>query len=135
MKQVAAAIVVHNNRILVARRGPGQSLEGLWEFPGGKLEECESPQQCVIREIEEELSLEIQAGEILCESVHHYPGGAINLIAVLATTGSRKLEMTVHDGIQWLSPAELLTVDLAPADIPIALRLAERFSYDDGVNA
>src|SRR5687768_107939 len=83
-KPVAAAIVVQGGRILVARRAPGQHLEGLWEFPGGKLEGDETPQQCVVRELAEELAIAVVPDEILTESLHVYPGGAINLIAVIA---------------------------------------------------
>lgn len=86
IRQVAAAIVFHAQRILVTRRAAGQSLEGMWEFPGGKLEWGETPQECIVRELAEELSLAVEPGPVFAESRHAYPGGTINLIAVLAET-------------------------------------------------
>jgi 8-oxo-dGTP diphosphatase len=127
VKQVAAAIVFYDQRILVARRAPGQNLEGLWEFPGGKLEDEESPQHCVVRELAEELSIIVEPGETLTESLYAYPGGVINLIAVLAEAQRPDVCLTVHDAVEWLAPNELLTVDLAPADIPIAEEVGRRF--------
>jgi len=127
IKQVAAAIVFHDGSILVARRAPGQNLEGLWEFPGGKLEPGETPQSCIVRELDEELSLPVKAGPTLTESLFKYPGGAINLIAVVAEASKRDVSLTVHDAVQWLAPTDLLTAQLAPADIPIAEEVSRRF--------
>lgn len=126
-KQVAAAIVFHDGRILVARRAPGQQLEGMWEFPGGKLEPGESPQCCIVRELIEELSMVVEPGQTLTEALHAYPGGSINLIAVLANVASPDAALTVHDAVQWLEPRDLLTVQLAPADVPIAEEIRRRF--------
>jgi 8-oxo-dGTP diphosphatase len=128
IKQVAAAVVFHGERVLVARRAPGQNLEGMWEFPGGKLECDESPQCCIVRELAEELSMEVEPGQTFTESLHVYPGGAINLIAVLARTQTPNVSLTVHDAIEWLAPNELLTVQLAPADIPIAEEIGRHFT-------
>ena len=127
-KQVAAAIVFHDGQILVARRATGQHLGGYWEFPGGKLEAEETAQHCIVRELAEELSLAVSPGAIVTESLHVYPGGPINLIAVYAEVASREVILTVHDEIRWLNPCHLLSVELAPADIPIAEELALRFS-------
>lgn len=127
IKQVAAALIFCHGKILVARRAPDQHLAGLWEFPGGKLENDESPQHCIVRELAEEMSIHVVPGEILIESLFVYPGGTINLIGVLASASSSVVEMTVHDAIKWLDPDNLLSVDLAPADIPIAKEIARRF--------
>jgi 8-oxo-dGTP diphosphatase len=127
VKQVAAAIVFHGPRILVARRAPGQHLEGMWEFPGGKLEAGESPQSCIVRELIEELSINVAPGQTLTESHYEYPGGSINLIAVLANAPNPHVVLSVHDAVQWLDPADLLTVNLAPADVPIAEEVCRRF--------
>jgi 8-oxo-dGTP diphosphatase len=127
VKQVAAAVVFHKGRVLVARRAPGQNLAGLWEFPGGKLEFGETPQSCIARELIEELSLRIEPREVLAESLFEYPGGAINLVGVLADAAQPDVTLTVHDAVQWLAPHELLAIDLAPADIPIAAEIGRRF--------
>lgn len=125
-KQVAAAVVVQNGLVLVTRRAPGQNLAGLWEFPGGKLEGGESPQQCIVRELAEELGIRVLVGRIITESRFDYPGGAINLIAVETQIIEGDITLSVHDAFEWLPPESLLERDLAPADIPIARELIRR---------
>ncbi|MDG2004877.1 MAG: NUDIX domain-containing protein, partial [Novosphingobium sp.] len=100
MKQVAAAIAIRDGLVLVTRRGPGENLEGCWEFPGGKLEPGETPQECIVRELAEELGARASAGEIITQSIYDYPGGAINLIAVEVTLHETDFELTVHDAVQ-----------------------------------
>jgi len=124
MKLVAAAIAVRDGRVLVTRRGPGENLAGLWEFPGGKLEPTETPQSCIVRELREELHVEAEAGEVVAESIYEYPGGAIKLIGVAVSLTTAEMRLTVHDAFDWILPSELLSFDLAPADIPIAEKLA-----------
>lgn len=126
MKLVAAAIARREGRILVTRRAAGQNLAGMWEFPGGKLEPAETPQACIIRELREELGVGASAGEVLTESVYEYPGGAIRLIGVEVELEAGDFQLTVHDAFVWLEPAQLLSVALAPADIPIAEEIARR---------
>lgn len=127
MKQVAAAIAVKDGLILVTRRGPGEKLEGFWEFPGGKLEEGETVQECIVRELYEELSVRCEAGEIIAESIYEYPGGAITLIGVSVALMNDVLELSVHDAFDWVLPAQLLELNLAPADVAIAEELARRY--------
>lgn len=119
-KDVAAAIAIQDNRVLVTRRAPGQKLAGVWEFPGGKLEADETPQACIVRELLEELSITCEAYEVLTQNLHSYPGGAINLIAVRVRIASDDWQLSVHDEARWVSATELMDLDLAPADIPIA---------------
>lgn len=119
-KDVAAAIAIRGNRVLVTRRAPGQKLAGVWEFPGGKLEAGETPQTCIVRELFEELSIACEADEVLTQNLHTYPGGAINLIAVRVRMASDDWQLSVHDEARWVSATELMDLDLAPADIPIA---------------
>jgi 8-oxo-dGTP diphosphatase len=126
VKQVAAAIIEREGRVLVTRRGPGQHLAGSWEFPGGKLECGETPQSCIIRELAEELCVTVTAGKIITESLYEYPGGAINLIAVATHLEGQALCLTVHDASEWLEPHQLLNIALAPADVPIARELIRR---------
>ncbi|KAB0532945.1 MULTISPECIES: (deoxy)nucleoside triphosphate pyrophosphohydrolase [Pseudomonas] len=121
MKEPVAAAVVHlDGKILITRRAPGQKLAGMWEFPGGKLERGETPQDCIIRELREELGVESVAGEILTSTIYTYPGGTIELIAVRVDLKSTQFTLQVHDLFEWVRPQELLRHDLAPADIPIA---------------
>ncbi|MBV7564167.1 (deoxy)nucleoside triphosphate pyrophosphohydrolase [Pseudomonas sp. sia0905] len=119
-RKVAAAVIYLAGKILIARRAPGEKLAGMWEFPGGKLEANETPQACITRELHEELGVESDAGEILTTSIYTYPGGTIELIAVVVELRSTAFKLQVHDLAEWVLPNELLDYDLAPADIPIA---------------
>jgi 8-oxo-dGTP diphosphatase len=125
--QVAAAVVYRDGNILITRRAPGEKLAGMWEFPGGKLEPGETPQNCIVRELREELGVKADAGEILTTSVFAYSGGAIELIAVTVSLRSAVLTLNVHDRAEWVAPADLLGYELAPADIPIAEEIIRKY--------
>ena len=109
--------------MLITRRAPGQNLAGYWEFPGGKLEVGETPQTCIVRELREELGVDCTAREIITKSVYEYAGGAIDLIAVDVELTTSSFTLTVHDAAVFVTLSELLTLQLAPADIPIAREL------------
>ncbi|MAM39663.1 MAG: 8-oxo-dGTP diphosphatase MutT [Erythrobacter sp.] len=127
MKQVAAAIAISEGKVLVTRRAAGQKLAGFWEFPGGKLEPGEDVQTCIVRELQEELGVTSTAGDVLTISEYTYPGGAISLIAIEVSLHTSAFTLTVHDDYAWKAPGELLALNLAPADIPIAKELIERY--------
>jgi len=123
MKIVTAAIIRKERCFLVTRRAPGENLAGYWEFPGGKVEGSETLEECLAREIKEELSLTIEVGGLFHEVVHQYDGGEINLKAFHSDWVSGELTLSVHDEFRWLSAGEILQLKLAPADIPIAEKL------------
>lgn len=125
MKLVTAAIIYQDGKVLLTRRGPGEKLAGFWEFPGGKIENGETYQECLTREIKEELNLQIEVGEVLTTSTYKYEHGEIHLIALEAWILSGSIELTVHDKYEWVAPTDLVFYKLAPADIPIAERLPE----------
>lgn len=83
-----------------------REISGIWKFPGGKLEADETPQACIVCELREELGVESVAGEILTTSLYTYPGGAVELIAVVVTLRSTalKLQVQVHDLAKWVRP-------------------------------
>lgn len=126
MKQVAAAIIFKQETVLVTRRAPGEKLAGYWEFPGGKLEGNETPQECIVRELREELGLDATAGAVIASSVYEYAGGAIELIAVECAVQNYEIALTVHDAYEYIHPDVLLDIRLAPADIDIARRIARQ---------
>lgn len=121
---VAAALILRNGNILVARRSGDRHLAGKWEFPGGKIEADETPQDCLVRELREELGMEIEVGGLYASSEHRYAAGVVRLAAYLARPLSEPGALSAHSELRWAAPEELPGLDLAPADVPIALKLA-----------
>lgn len=127
MKIVSAGIIRNNNTVLLARRSPGEVLSGYWEFPGGKQEANESIYECLIRELQEELSITVETSSIFAESIYHYDGGSIKLVAIEAIIISGIITPIVHDKVEWVSLDNLSNFMLAPADISIANELHKRW--------
>lgn len=125
MKEVVAGILYYNDKILLAQRAIGQKLEGKWEFPGGKIEQGETPEQALVREIQEELSISIKNISYYGESIYKYEFGQIKLLAYKAECLQQPTWLSVHSQIRWVESKELLDYDLAPADVPIARKLFE----------
>ena len=126
MKLVTAAVIRVGENILVVRRAPGEKLAGFWEFPGGKVEQSETLQDCLERELFEELNIATKVSGIVAVSDYNYENGSIKLIALEAEILHGELTLSVHDQLQWLPPIEILGLKLAPADIPIAQALLEK---------
>ena len=123
MKKVSAAVAIINGQVLLTRRHPEDKLAGFWEFPGGKLEEGETPQSCLERELKEELGIEAKAGEVLCRSVYKYDHGEFQIIAMFTKLHSTEFELRSHDKAEWVPINDLLGYKLLPADIPIAKKI------------
>jgi len=119
MKQVVCAVILTGERILLARRAPGEHLAGHWELPGGKVEVDETLAEALIRELLEELGVGARVGTELARSVHHYERGSIELIALATELDGDITELTVHDAVQWCSADEFDALAIAPADIPL----------------
>lgn len=122
---LAAVIRDQEGRILLARRKPALSQGGKWEFPGGKLKPGESPEECLIREIREELGIAIQVEHIFAASHFSYPGKNILLIAYLARYIDGQLRLADHQEIRWVRIADMGDFDLSAADVPLARRLQQ----------
>ena len=128
-KIVTAAIILNESRVLIGRRKPNQALGGYWEFPGGKVENGESLVDCLKRELQEELGVNAKVSEDIFMLVDHtHDGGEIQLIAMLADIRDQQPVGTVHDFLAWAPIEELLSYKLAPADIPIAQKIIQKFS-------
>lgn len=127
---VVGAVIWENGKILCAQRGPDKSLPYLWEFPGGKIEKEESPQEALKREIQEEMKCEIEIGEQVEHTVYEYDFGTVHL----TTFSCRLIEgvpvLTEHTSIKWLPPENLQTLEWAPADIPAIERLSRASSLN-----
>ena len=118
---VAAVIEDSAGRVLVAQRPAHKHLALKWEFPGGKIEPGESPVAALVRELREELGIEIEILRALPESTHDYGSVTIAMLpfACRLTPGSADPHAHEHIALRWVTPTELAEVDLAPADWPI----------------
>ena len=128
MITVTAAVLSKGNKIFLARRNSESKHAGKWEFPGGKMEQGESVEQCLIREIKEEFSINIAVNEFFTESIHEYEDAKIRLLAYRITWVSGKMIPKDHDRLAWVPPDKLLDYDLLPADIPIAQECKKRIN-------
>lgn len=125
MKQlvVTAAIIEKDGQILLAQRTPERHMGLKWEFPGGKLEWGEEPRAGLQREIREELGIGITVGDVVEVVSHTYEDRHIVLIGYRCQYASGELQkLDVHD-LRWVRPEELMSYDLAPADVPIVQKL------------
>ena len=127
MKVVTAGIIYDNSgKVLIVRRGPKESLSGFWEFAGGKVEQGESEKECLKRELKEELGIEVNVGDFIEESRYVYEHGEFMLRAFKTDIISGEIHLSVHDDLAWVEPDELQSFKLAPADIPIAIKLTNK---------
>lgn len=114
--RVLAAVLEKNGRWLIAKRKKEDRFGGLWEFPGGKLERGETPEECLARELYEELGIRARVGRYLGSVRYSSPNFAIELIAyrVSHLTGSFRLQD--HEEVRWVSPGEVGRFDLTEPD-------------------
>ncbi len=117
--QVACAIIENNGRVLAAQRSELMSLPLKWEFPGGKIEGFENPEQCLVRELTEELNITVAVGHLLPPVGHNYADFSVILHPFICTIVSGEITLHEHKAIVWLSPQELPSLDWAAADIPV----------------
>ena len=112
-----------NKKILIAKRKKGSHLEGKWEFPGGKIEPQESPEDCLLRELKEEFGIIADISDFVTESVFNYGDREIKLLGYLVKYVSGDFKLNAHDEIRWIFPHEFGSFDLAEADLPLAEKI------------
>ncbi len=122
--QVTAAVIVHNGDILIAQRRPGDRMAGMWEFPGGKVEAGETPEQCLKRELWEELEIDAVVGHSFGSSIYHYDHISIELMVYRAFWNGIPFRLISHQDYRWVRPDQLADYTFTPADLPIVQRLA-----------
>lgn len=125
--EVAAGLILDEaGRLLACRRPQGKHLGGKWEFPGGKVEDGESPAAALVRELEEELGVTVETGRTLTPVVWDYGRGPIRLHPFVCRIVAGELHPHEHEEIRWCSRDELLVLDWAAADMPILAEWLER---------
>ncbi|AHF07012.1 (deoxy)nucleoside triphosphate pyrophosphohydrolase [Desulfitobacterium metallireducens] len=129
MIEVSAAIIKKGETFLIAQRGRNKAQGLMWEFPGGKLEADETPEESLVREIKEELNIEIEVGAKFGENIYDYPSGKIKLIAFSAQWISGDLKLVEHERVKWVKASELQSFEFAPADIHFVEKLGKHDKF------
>lgn len=119
MKKVTAAIIEKEGKVLIAKRKKGDKLENKWEFPGGKIECNETPEECLKRELKEELGIECEIKDYVCSSKFSYEHISIELMAYRVSYISGIFVLKAHDEIKWITLSDYKCFDFSEADKPI----------------
>lgn len=119
---VVAAIILKDNKIFATQRGYGE-FKGGWEFPGGKVEEGESPEKAIVREIKEELDTSIEVNEYFDTVEYDYPTFHLSMKCYICSVIEGKLELLEHEASKWLDKDTLESVDWLPADLGLVDKL------------
>lgn len=116
--EVVGAAIIKENKVLAMQRSEQMTLPGMWEFPGGKIEADETEEQALVREIKEELSIDIEILDYINEATYPYNFGTVSLKVYTAKIIAGEISLEEHSDGKWLIADELETVEWAPVDIP-----------------
>ena len=129
--EVCCAVIVRDRSVLATRRSKDMPHPLKWEFPGGKIKEGESPQACIIREIREELGVNIRVLDILSPLVHQYPGRSVRLLPlhceISEAEETKEIVLAEHCEWQWVECRDLDGVDWLEADLGVVEQLRKKF--------
>ncbi len=125
--RVACAIIERSGLVLVAQRSELMDMPLKWEFPGGKLEEGEDPADCLVREIREELGVEIAIRSALPGVLHRYQTWTIELLPFVCEITAGRMTLHEHKAVIWKAPEGLLELDWPAADIPVVREYLDFF--------
>jgi 8-oxo-dGTP diphosphatase len=125
MIKVTAAVIEKDGKILIAKRKKGDHLEHKWEFPGGTMNPGESPEECLKRELLEELGIGTTVGDFICSSTFDYGHVSIELLAYKVSHVSGNFQLHDHEEIEWVFPRDLIKYEFPEADAPIIARLID----------
>lgn len=124
--EVVAAVIIQNNMVFATQRGYGDFKDG-WEFPGGKVEKGETPEEALIREIREELDADISVDSFLCTVDYDYPKFHLTMHCYICSIIGGELLLLEHEAAKWLDRDSLWTVEWLPADVEVVKTL-ERYT-------
>lgn len=116
---VACAIIESGGKVLCTQRGEAMSMPLKWEFPGGKIDEGEAPEECLKRELLEELGIEAAVGQSLQQTTHQYSSFSVTLYPFICRIISGEITLHEHRAMVWLPKEELKNLDWAEADLPV----------------
>ena len=122
--KVVAAIIIDEDKIFATQRGYGEFKDG-WEFPGGKIEEGETPKDAIIREIKEELNIKISVQEKIDTVEYDYPKFHLSMDCFICYIDEGELILKEHKAAKWLNKEELYSVDCLPADKEVIEKIKE----------
>lgn len=122
--KVVAAIIQKENKILATKRGYGEFIN-MWEFPGGKIESGETKEQALVREIKEELNIEINVDKFAIDIEYHYPNFYLFMSCFMCSIKEGSIELLEHNDGKWITKEELNTLNWLPADIDAVNYLKE----------
>ncbi|MEZ4873791.1 MAG: 8-oxo-dGTP diphosphatase MutT [Bdellovibrionales bacterium] len=124
---VVAAVISKKGKVLLGERPEGSSLAGVWEFPGGKIEASETPEQALKRELKEELGIEAEVSQLLLSTTHQY--GDVGILILFYKVDYWKGEPRTHhhNGLKWVSKAEFAELELPEANRKVLPRLLKTF--------
>lgn len=114
--RVAAAVIIDKGRVFATQRGYGEYKDG-WEFPGGKIEPGETPEEAIVREIREELEAEIEPVRLIDTVEYDYPGFHLSMDCYLCRLKSENIVLKEHEAARWLDKSSLYDVEWLPADL------------------
>lgn len=124
--EVVAAIIHKDNCFLATQRGYGE-FEGMWEFPGGKIEVNESKEEALIREIKEELDTELRIDKYLCVVNYDYPNFHLTMYCYICSVVDGDIKLLEHKSAKWLRKDELNVVEWLPADVEVIEELKRQY--------
>lgn len=116
--RVVAAVIKKENKIFCTQRGYGD-FKGYWEFPGGKIEDGETPQEALVREIKEELGVDISVGKMIKTIEYDYPEFHLSMDCFWCELVSGEIELKEHEDAKWLDKNNIDSVDWLPADLDL----------------
>ncbi len=127
---VAGVIKNEEGKILCTLRDQGKYdyVSFKWEFPGGKVEEGETREQTLTRELHEELEIDVEINNFFYQVEHDYPDFHLSMAVYECTLISKEMKMNVHKGIKWLTPAEMMSLEWAAADVPVAQLVVDKYA-------
>ena len=127
--RVVAAVIRDGDRVFATQRGYGE-YKDWWEFPGGKIEAGELPQDALVREIREELDTEISVGDVITTVEYDYPDFHLSMDCFWASVISGNLLLREHEAARWISLNEMDELDWLPADVIVTERIRQVLSND-----